>query len=35
MRYRTLAGGTGPEVSALCLGVLPFSTPVSPPPPSY
>jgi aryl-alcohol dehydrogenase-like predicted oxidoreductase len=28
MRYRTLAGGTGPEVSALCLGVLPFGTTV-------
>lgn len=26
MRYRTLAGGTGPEISALCLGLLPFGT---------
>ncbi|MFJ4408661.1 aldo/keto reductase [Streptomyces sp. NPDC088910] len=28
MRYRTLAGGAGPEVSALCLGILPFGTTV-------
>jgi aryl-alcohol dehydrogenase-like predicted oxidoreductase len=28
MRYRTLAGGTGPEVSTVCLGTLPFGTTV-------
>lgn len=28
MRYRTLAGGTGPQVSTVCLGVLPFGTTV-------
>ncbi|KAF4408184.1 aldo/keto reductase [Streptomyces lycii] len=28
MRYRKLAGGTGPEVSTLCLGALPFGTTV-------
>ncbi|MGW3245790.1 aldo/keto reductase [Streptomyces sp. NPDC001070] len=28
MRYRTLAGGAGPKVSTLCLGVLPFGTTV-------
>lgn len=28
MRYRTLAGGAGPEVSALCLGILPFGSTV-------
>ncbi|MES4905389.1 MULTISPECIES: aldo/keto reductase [unclassified Streptomyces] len=28
MRYLTLAGGTGPEVSALCLGILPFGSTV-------
>ncbi|MEU2794150.1 aldo/keto reductase [Streptomyces sp. NPDC007100] len=28
MRYRTLGGARGPEVSALCLGTLPFGTTV-------
>lgn len=28
MRYRTLAGGTGPEVSTLCLGAMMFGTEV-------
>ncbi|MFK4187205.1 aldo/keto reductase [Streptomyces sparsogenes] len=28
MRYLTLAGGDGPEVSALCLGILPFGSTV-------
>ncbi|MFD7665566.1 aldo/keto reductase [Streptomyces sp. NPDC059788] len=28
MRYRTLGGGSGPTVSALCLGTLPFGTSV-------
>ncbi|SEG95867.1 Predicted oxidoreductase [Actinacidiphila yanglinensis] len=28
MRYRTLAGGKGPEVSILCLGILPFGSTV-------
>ncbi|MEU5025826.1 aldo/keto reductase [Streptomyces milbemycinicus] len=28
MRYLTLSGGTGPEVSALCLGILPFGSTV-------
>ncbi|KOT86196.1 oxidoreductase [Streptomyces sp. NRRL F-5755] len=28
MRFRTLGGGRGPEVSALCLGTLPFGTTV-------
>ncbi|MFH8347315.1 aldo/keto reductase [Streptomyces sp. NPDC018045] len=31
MRYRTLDGGRGPEVSALCLGALPFGTTVGEP----
>lgn len=28
MRYRTLAGGRGPQVSNLCLGILPFGSTV-------
>ncbi|OKI06316.1 oxidoreductase [Streptomyces sp. CB02923] len=31
MRYRTLGGGSGPLVSALCLGALPFGTSVDEP----
>lgn len=31
MRYRPLAGGAGPEVSTLCLGILPFGSTVDEP----